>query len=294
MAKLGALQELAAAIQRALRYSGYRGANKDLAGANFERSAQLFVPSTNTREVADSFNSAYDRLAELRVPKKLIAPRRSGQSIVTESDISRAMDEGSNAFGLRITPGAELNRHALAETIGEHYSPPERVDQLKPFIRRYKNEGFTEPRITAVHHRITTPLDTDDDAAEVAAIQASRLGNNVNSLYSSIAAGWPQSQQAEFMTKALEEAGIDALIYDNWIEGVNNVSSKPLANWINRPVYDDLKGWVRDGRIAPTDENRGVGLLNPSVAAIKPLKKLKRGGLVQYKESCSKGNKWVP
>lgn len=274
----GGLTALVEALQNATRYKGYRGDNMKLAETTLARSKPTLIPSTDTRQVADSLNMAYANLAQMRVPKKLLVPRRSGSSIVTESDISRAMEEGSNAFGLRITPTDQLQRHDLSSTVGAHYAPPERVDQLKPFIKRYKNEGFTDPRITAVHHKIDGLLRTDDAAAETASVLATRLGSDFNKLFRQVAGGLPEQEQAALMTEILNKGGVDALVYDNWIEGAGRLD-RPVLNWATKGL-DPKTGYVTQDPRAP-----GVqGYTNPSVTATGKLNGLKRGGLVKMKE----------
>ena len=291
MGKLSALEELAKALRQAISYSGYRGNNLKLAEIGLSRSAQSFIPAVDPRKIADTFNMAYDELRSAGVPKKLMAALRSGNKTVTESDISRALDEGSNAFGLRITPTDDIRRYVDAPTIGAHYAPVDRPLQVRPFVRRYKNEGFETPQITAVHHQINAPLVADDAALEDANILASRFGRSFNDLFRQQAGDLSHIEKSNLMTRLLDDAGVDSIVYENLLEGrgrnTNFLEMPYPMNWatlVSEP--GTLRILQEDPRLAKKLQSSTAGFLNPSVAAIKPLSKLKKGGLIQMKE-CS-------
>ena len=275
-----ALRKLQDSLIKAVAYEGPY-ASRRVAPHSLANSAESFFPSVQPRDVADSLNAAYDKLGLLRVPKKLIVPRRSGLSVVTESDISRAMDEGSNMFGLRITPTEDTTRSEFARAVGTHYSPPERVAQLKPFIKRYKNEGFSSPRITAVHQRIANPLVVNDYAAENGSAMAAGLGDLFSRQFADIAGHMTPNEQATLMTKILAGTDVDALLYDNVVEGLTKGNDIPTANFANERLVGEWGTWAdtKDPRIKNFE---GIEhFFNPSVSSVKALTPLKSGGSVK-------------
>lgn len=271
--RLGPEYESAAETERLLRQS-LADRPVRLLSALEEGSGAFKPPRSADRLYDASLESAPDmyRLQEMFLDSTKI-PVEPGR-LPSRENARRAFEQGFTLPGYRVVPyGDAAAIHPENQTPGAHFAPLGREGQIFDILNKYLEEGvenFTpefKPRVSLVYVRPGNIASVEDMAAETPAISSQAMG--LVPEYHSLRRLYPDVSTQSIIQELLPEYGVDSLIYENAVEGLNQMSGKPKF----------IRGF----------ENPSISTLRQD--SIREAAGFARGGLAQVKKGCSCGHK---
>lgn len=242
---------------------------------SLEEGSRVFTPPSSASRLHEA---ALDSVGDMERMREMFLdstgiPAEPG-SLPSRKNTLRAFEQGFTLPGYRVTPyGDAAAIHHNSQTPGAHFAPLGREGQIFDILNKYLDEGvenFTpefKPRVSLVYVRPGNIASVEDMAAEMPDVSAESLG--LMNQYRALRQLYPGVNTRALIQEMLPEHGVDSLIYENAIEGLNQVSGEPR--------------FIR-------------GFENPSISTLKQenireAAGFKRGGLAQVKKECSCGHK---